>query len=323
MGRGGINFRALESGFGVLCVVLAAGCRTGSGGDDLRLNLDVSEPESARPSLVVGHRFGRWLEVEPEAAARPALEEACLMEQTGASEEAIEILGKALEDMRACAGLFEARGALYLSTGFPRAAVGDFQRAVALAPENPRGWFALGHAYEILGLSRQALESLEHAHALGGDELGLHLSLARVHRSLQHLGPAARHYAHVLERLEGPPTEIEVEVFLLATGEPERAAHVVAMRERLEACRGLQLSDDAWLLRALVRELPGEPEAEVGATIRALEVAPEELASLTANLLTAMQLLDEETRPAAKAALLASEPDAERRARLERCLAQP
>lgn len=327
MGWGGINFRALEGPAAALCVVLASGCRTGWGGDDLRSQIEVSAPGEARPSLVVGHRFGRWLEVDPEPEARFVLEDACLLEQTGAAEGAIDVLGKALEDMRgdmrgrAC--LFEARGALYLSTGFPRAAVGDFQRAVALRPQHPRAWFALGHAYEILCLSRQALEALEHARALGGDEAGLHLSLARVYRALGRSGPSARHYALALERVTEPVTELQVEVALLATEDLGRAASVESWREQFEACRGLQLSDDAWLLRALVRELPGEPAEEIGVTFRALEVAPEELTTLTTSLLTALQLDDPQTFAAARAELLASETDPERRARLERCLLRP
>ena len=193
---------------------------------------------------------------------------------------------------------------------------------MSLAPDHAHGWYALGHAYEVLGLAHQALEALEHASSLGHDEPGLLLSLARVHRALGRAGMSARYYERALERLDGPSTEILVEAAVLATEDSSRAAGVEALRDRLESYSGTRLSDEAWLLRALVRELPGGPTENVGATFRALEVAPEELATLTEGLLTALQLDDPETHAEKLADLLAAEPDAQRRLALERCLAR-
>ena len=133
---------------------------------------------------------------------------------------------------------------------------------------------------------------------------------------------SARYYERALERLDGPSTEILVEAAVLATEDSSRAAGVEALRDRLESCSGTRLSDEAWLLRALVWELPGGPTENVGATFRALEVAPEELATLTEGLLTALQLDDPETNAEKLADLLAAEPDAQRRLALERCLAR-
>jgi tetratricopeptide (TPR) repeat protein len=321
MGNGGTSFRPLSAWAGALCVVLAAGCRTGREVDDLRSMLLVDEAALARASLVIGHRFGSWLEVEPDPAARSPLENACLLEQTGESEDAITVLGEALDGGLESASLFGARGALYLATGFPRAAAGDFQRAVALAPERPRCWYALGHAYQVLGLARQALEALEHARSLGGDDTGLFLSLARAYRALGRSGLAALNYERALALVATPSTEILVEAAVLAGEDAARAAGVESLRERLEECRGTPLSDDAWFLRAILRELPGEPAANIAATFQALEVAPAELADLTSNLLTALQLLDAETSADARAGLLAAEQDERRRTALERCLA--
>ncbi len=321
MGMGGTSFRLLSVWVGALCVGLAVGCRTSREADDLRSLLRVDDAATARPSLVSGHRFGSWLEVEPDPRVLPALESACLLEQTGENEQAITVLGEALESEHECSSLFEARGALYLGTGFPRAAAGDFQRAVALAPSRPHCWYALGHAYEVLGLARQALEALEHARSLGCEDVGLFLSLARAYRALGRSGQAARHYQEALARLEEPPTELLVEAAVLASVDSARAAGVDSLRERLEACRGTRLSDDAWFLRAILRELPGEPATNIAATFQALEVAPEELADLTANLLLSVQLLDGETSVEARQGLLAGEADASRRAALERCLA--
>ncbi len=271
----------------------------------------------------MGHLFGNWLEVEADPDANQTLENACLLEQSGQTEDAINLLGDELEGGRECAALFDARGALYLATGFPRAAAGDFQRAVALAPERARCWYALGHAYETLDLERQALEALEHAHSLGLDDAGLSLSLARVYRALERIGQSARHYQHAIECLDEPSTELLAEAAVLATEDPARAAGVENMRDRLEACRGTKLSDDAWFLRALLRELPDEASQDIAATFQALEVAPGELQVLTESLLSAVQLLDAETSAAARAELLAREPDENRRAALERCLAAP
>jgi tetratricopeptide (TPR) repeat protein len=322
MGKGGIRFWSLAGQAGLACAVLVAGCRT-SRVEALGPDLQALGAGAERPSLVVGHRFGRWLEVEPEPPARPALERACLLEQTGATEDAISVLGAALDDLRECPSLFAARGALYLTTGFPRAAAGDFQRAVALAPERASCWYALGHAYEVLGLTRQAAEALVRALALGGDGSGLFLSLARVHRSLGRAGQAARHYESALRQHDAPPIEILVEAAVLATEDGPRSAGVESVRDRLDACRGTRLSDDAWLLRALLREMPGKPSENVVTAFRALEVAPAELADLTRSLLTAVQLVDPETGAETRASLLASEPDEQRRALLERCLSRP
>lgn len=322
MGTGGISFRPLIGLAGAACVVLVVGCRTSREGLDVRSQIRVSATGVLEPSFVLGHRFGRWLEVEPDPAAQPALERACLIEQTGSAEEAITVLSDAIDDLGDCASLFGARGALYLGTGFPRAAAGDFQRAVSLDPGNAHGWYALGHAYEVLGLFHQAHEALERALELGEDHAGLFLSLARVQRERGHAGQAARHYERALARLDEEPAEILVEAAVLATEDPARAAGVEALRDRLESCSGVRLSDDAWLLRALVKELPGRPGENVGATFRALEVAPAELAALTKGLLTAVQLHDPETHAEKLADLLAAEPDAQRRAALERCLAR-
>jgi tetratricopeptide (TPR) repeat protein len=322
MGTGGIRFRSPIGLAGATCVALVSACRTGAGIDDLRTTHPVEVVDGA-PSFARGHRFGRWLEVEPDAPARPALERACLLEQTGASEEAMVVLSDALDDLRSCPSLFEARGALYLATGYPRAAAGDFQNAVGLAPECPHAWYALGHAYELLGLTRQSFDALERARTLGEDRANLYLSLAHVQRSLGHAGRAARAYEEALQRFDGNLTEILVEGAVLATEDRTRAGEIEAMRDRLESCQGTHLSDGAWLLRTLLKDLPGESLDEVSRAFRALELAPEDLAKFTRSVLVAVQLVDEETSAETRARLLAAEEDGERRARLERCLARP
>src|SRR5262245_23379530 len=86
MGKGGTCFRPRAWRAGVLCVVLAAGCRA-SGAPDEGRPFEAGVDGEVRSSLVEGHRFGRWLEVDLEPAARDALEHACILERNGASEE--------------------------------------------------------------------------------------------------------------------------------------------------------------------------------------------------------------------------------------------
>jgi len=321
MGIGGTSFRWLAVGLGVLGAATIVACRTGPEPESLHALQVVVAPGA--PSLALGHRFGRWLAVEVDPAGQEALEQACLLEQKGESEHAIELLGEALKDVTSSAPLFLARGALYLAAGYPRAAAGDFQRAVDLAPDQADGWYALGHAYEVLGLSRQALEALERSLQLGGESGASQLSLARVYRTLGRLGQAARHYELALAQFAPPPTDLLIEAAVLTTEDSTRAPGVEALRERLESCEGVQLSDDAWLLRALLREVRGEPTTSVAATFHALEVGVEELVLLTRNLLIAQQLDDPETAAAARARVLAAVPDETRRTALERCLPSP
>ena len=149
---------------GVACVLALAGCQASTA--SLELDSARAPTTSTRSSPLEGHRFGGWLEVESDSVARPALEQACRLEQAGASEDAVAVLSRALVLHPASAALFAARGALCFSLGFPRAGAGDFERAVYLAPECAESWLALGHAYEKLALSHQAQQAFERAGSL-------------------------------------------------------------------------------------------------------------------------------------------------------------
>src|SRR5688572_15409156 len=142
MGTGGTRFRSRigESRIGKLgpaTLALLLGCRVNPGLGEIRTTPPSAEQGQA---LELGHRFGRWLVVEPEERSLEALKEACLLDQVGESEEAMACLSEALEDKGPRASLLEARGALYLTAGFPRAAVGDFQEALRLAPGRANAW---------------------------------------------------------------------------------------------------------------------------------------------------------------------------------------
>jgi len=319
MGMGETRIHALGVLAGALPILFAA-CQADPATQELRAELAGAEHG---PSLAVGHRFGGRIAVEVTPEARAALEEACLLEQRNALEPAIEVLGEAIEDLPRCGALYEARGALYQATGFPRAAAGDFLRATGLTPGRAASWLALGQAYEALDLARQALEALEQAEQLGERGLALQLSKARVLRALGRRGLAARHYERALEQLSELPLEVLVEAAALAGEDRARAAEIARLRDGLEACRGASLSDEAWLLRSLLEESRGESAREVAEAVRALELPPAELESLTRNLLSAVQLADGETRSTARTRILDAEPDPTRRASLEGCLPRP
>jgi len=319
MGMGETRNLTLGALVGALPLLLAA-CQADPVAQELRARMDAG---AAGPSLVVGHRFGGRIAVEVDPESRAALEQACLLEQRGAIEPAIEVLSEAIEDFSRCGSLYEARGALYQTTGFPRAAAGDFLRATGLTPGRSQCWLALGQAYEALDLARQALEALEQAERLGEAGLGLQLSKARVLRALGRRGVAAQHYERALRALSELPLELQVEAAVLAGEDRSRANEIARLRDTLEACRGTPPSDEAWLLRSLLEESRGESPREVADAVRSLELPPEELERLTWNLLAAVQLSDAETRAAARTRLISAEPDPARRAALENALPRP
>ena len=315
MGMGEKYSRTLTGLFVGLAFVV--GCHSDPPADELR---DLLAEHELGSSLVVGHRFGGRIQVEPTRETRTPLEKACLLEQRGQLEQAITVLGDALDERADSGALFEARGALYQATGFPRAAAGDFQRATMLTPERAESWLALGQAYESLDLARQALEALAKAEQLGAQGVGLRLSQARSLRALGRRGLAARHYELALRDLGVLPAEVLVEAAVLAGEDRSATLEIERLRDNLETCRGTPVSDETWLLRALLDESKGESPREVAEAVKALEVPPEELERLTWNLLAAVQLSDGETRGETRARLLAAEPDTSRRAALENCL---
>ena len=308
--------RSLGCGLGILCASTLAGCRADQGTGQLRLLLGTGPHATRHLGSLDGHQFGRWLEVDPDPAARPGLEQACRLEQAGANEEAIAALSESIEDHPACAALFSARGALYVAAGFPRAGQANFQRAVDLAPSCTRSWFALGHACEILLLPRQALVALERAVSLGGEEAQLFLSLARVYRALGRRGQAARYYELALATGEPTGVDLLVEAAMLAREDRGQSAAVMAACAALESCCGVPLADEAWFQRTLLQASPGVRAGELAIEVQALEGAPEKFAGLMRNLLTALQLTDAETRDATRERLLSAEQDAGRRAAL-------
>ena len=104
-------------------------------------------------------------------------------------EDALAVLNQRLEREPKSATLLEARGVLYASLGYQRAAERDFQSVTRLRPDHVAGWLALGRARLELVLNRGAREALEGAQRRGCDLPELHLALAQARRDLN---PGAR-----------------------------------------------------------------------------------------------------------------------------------
>lgn len=303
------------------CLVGAAmvlGCRSASPHGELRSVLSATTEREVEDSFVFGHAFGDWLVVTPDFEALNTLEEACVLEQGGDQEEAIELLGDAIERRPALPSLLLARGALYFASHYPRAASGDFQKAAKLDPGDPSTHYALGVAYQALALSGQALQSFLRAGELGLDTADYHLELARTYRSLRRLGLAAREYSLSLRDLQDPPMEQLVESALLVSEDQDKAATVQGLARVLQTGEGHSESRD--FVRVLFQESNGVPVETVCGFLRALDVDHTELEHVTERMLLAVQLTDLETRDAKTEEVLGAEPDPQRRAAIERYL---
>ena len=307
----------------VTVLVVAAGCQTVGGTADI---LPVLEERSAGPaaeSPLRGHRFGGWFEVVPDPEVWPELEVACQLERGGASEDAVEFLGRAIEDHPDAESLLEARGALYVALGFPRAAAGDFQRAVELAPAKGEDWLALGRTYQELALSRQALEALSRAAELGVESRELQLQQARAYRALGRRGKAARHYSLALARDPEPSTEFLVEASSLATEGRRDGLSSDSLAQALSILdQDGPESTETWFVQALLQESPGETAETIAGYLQALEIDPRALVAWTRLALLALELRDSETKTDAVQRALAGENDPARRAVLEKLLAE-
>ncbi len=283
--------------------------------------------EAVRPTTpdpLAEHRFGRWLAVTPDPEVRSELERACVLERAGMGEEAIELLSQVHEDHPGAASLLDARGALYAVLGYPRAAAGDFQQSLRLAPERAEIWYALGRTYQELALSRQALEALHRAAELGRDDDDLHLELARAYRALGRRGMAAGRYTLLLTRQAEPSTEFLIEAASLATEGRAEALSAEALGQAVSLLdRGEEGEEatDAWFVRALLTEASGESTDTIASYLRVLEIDGGALVAWTRLALLSLQLDDPETSAEAARAMLEQESDPGRRARLEELLA--
>ena len=263
---------------------------------EARIEEALAQDPGAFDAVVAEHLWGGWLRVPPDGDVRDALAEACALERAGLTEEAIERLGEALEGIDS-APLLEARGALYAGLGFPRAAAGDFQRALGCAPERAEGWYALGRTFLQLELSRQALDALTRAQEAGCDEPEIDLWLARVYRDVGRRGRAARHFARAIERDPLAPDELLVEAARLAS--PPDAISSDALSRALSMVdpsnSGGARMEGAALVRSLLAEGEGETDAALAAYVRASDVGREALEAWTEVALLALEFSDPET----------------------------
>jgi tetratricopeptide (TPR) repeat protein len=274
------------------------------GSDELRSVLGTAEP-APEESLVVGHHFGGWLEVHPDPRVLPVLENACLLEQSGASEDAIEILGEAIgdEDAVASADLLLARGALYCSAGFPRAASGDFQRATRLVPQRASAWFALGKSYAALSLSRQALEALERSASLRMDTTELHVELAR--RCARCTGAAARRASSSWRSRGTRRSRASSSSSPPCSPARPATSRAACARGTTSSNRTRSAPRASPSLQIVLQEAVGAPIENVIGLVRALDIDHGELERSTAHVLTALRARRPRDAPATAQRLLA------------------
>jgi tetratricopeptide (TPR) repeat protein len=312
----------------LLSSVLLSGCLSSDGPNRTRLlsNFEVANTveDVAGFETLEQHRWGGWLRVPIERKLHRRFKEACVLEEAGLLEDAIETLVRLQEKNPDSACVLEARGALYAALGYQRAAAGDFQRAIWIQPNRAETWGALGRMQYELDLSHQALAALERAGELGLDSFEYHLTLARTYRALARRGKAAVHYSRSIEHHVSPTVELYVEAATLATEGGNDALEAEAFEQALHLIdRALELetnSCQAWFVRALLLEAADEPTQAIAAYLRALEIDPEHLAAWTSLALFSLRRGDTETSSEAARRALELETDPRRRRSLERLL---
>jgi len=308
--------------------MLLGGCLTPEGPtrSDVLSQLTGGSDEAANSpqEILQGHRWGGWHTVVVDAKLCEPLLEACALERAGLVEDAIEHLSRVQRRHSRSACVLEARGALYASLGYQRAAAGDFQRAVWVEPKRAEAWAALGRVQTELDLFQQALAALERAGELGLDTHGYHVGLARAYRGLERRGRAADHYQRAIDCCEDPTVELYVEAATLATEggsdvlETEALEHALRLVDR--ALEDDPSSSQAWFVRALLLEAADEEADTVAAYLRALEIDPEHVAAWTKLALLSLRLGDPETCSEAARRAIDLETDPRRRRALEKLL---
>ena len=180
------------------------------------------------------HVWGDWYSMSwADGEASTALAAAQELELAGHVERAIAMLSEANDALPAETVILEARGALYTSMGFHRAAARDFELVTEAAPDNARAWVALGDLRRELGLLRGALAALDRACAEGARGPKLDLSYARTLRDLDRRLEAAIRYAQALRGMERPGLEVLVEAARLAEEAPPSPHAIAAARGQL------------------------------------------------------------------------------------------
>ena len=272
------------------------------------------------------HLWGGWHPVTVEERLERKFQQACALEQAGLLEDAVDHLGRLQKKYPECSSVLEARGALYATLGYQRAAAGDFQRAVWIDPGRPESWAALGRMQYELDLHGQAISTLERAGELGLDSADFHLTVARTYRALERRGKAADHYAMTIDREPVPNVELYVEAATLATEGGRDMLETEALDQALQLVnRALEQDPEscqAWFVRGLLLEVADEPTETVSAYLRVLEIDPEHVAAWTNLALFSMQLGDPETCAEAAQNALQLETDPLRRRALERLISK-
>ena len=245
----------------------------------------AARPDTIEPAEEF--RWGDWFRVPPAAEASSVQEElrhARELAEGGRIEEAIEVLSDELTRTPESAALLGARGALYVSLGFHRAAERDFEEATRLAPECGASWFALGRVRLLLCLPRASLDALATSERLGHESPELELATARAFRRMRFHHEAALRYARALRELEDPDPEVLVEVLSLADG-PDGASR--ASLVRAHACYEVPTDGPP---RNLIEEVRGLGPRAAAARLADLDVERHELRRWADVALLALRL---------------------------------
>ncbi|QCG88434.1 tetratricopeptide repeat protein [Azospirillum sp. TSH100] len=156
--------------------------------------------------------YGRILDAAPETHAASHLM-GMLLAQTGRLDEAVSRVAAALRARPDMAGYHRDFGKLHQVLGHPAEAAACQHRALALQPDDPAALALLGVAAQMTGDTNAAIDSLQRASILDGEDresrqrLGLLLELRAIHHlERQQAGAAVADLSRLL-MLEPPTAE--------------------------------------------------------------------------------------------------------------------
>lgn len=123
-------------------------------------------------------------------------------------DKSIERLSEALEIDPKFALAFKSRGAAYLRSDQPEAAIADFDTVIQLDPENARAYHLRGLAYEKIGEYEKAMENFDKAIELKSDYGAAYYSRANLNTRMGHTDQATEDIRMVTHL-----TEVNIESF--------------------------------------------------------------------------------------------------------------
>ena len=160
-------------------------------------------------------RWGGWHLVPYDPSVGAALRRARALALQGRNEEAVGALNLGIDHAGTATALLEARGALYASLGFRRAAQRDFELALRADPTRGAAWHALARVRLELALPRSAMGAVQRAQELGYKRPELDLVAARALRKIGRWPEAAARFAKALRATPDAPPAVYHEAVVL------------------------------------------------------------------------------------------------------------